>query len=152
VNWIKLFILGLLLAMSPFQLSTESYIFHYSLFGYGLILVAYLFKKKDWKDWIIFASCAALTVFGFLDLFTIYYLFIFLFSGAVTLFYFADSGNRVLSSYSLGLIGAAAVLCGLVAANALPVPLFGSIILIAPYLFCSSLIAMFVLDHKSFSK
>lgn len=138
--------------MSPFHLRTEYYIFQYSLFGYGLILISYLFKKKKWKDWIIFAACAAVILFGILNLFAPYYLFICLFVTAVTFFYFADSSSPVLSGFSLGLIGAASVLGGFIAANALQIPLFGGIILSAPLFFCSSLIALFVLDYKKLPK
>jgi hypothetical protein len=148
VNWIKLFILGLLLALSPFQLKTEYYIFNYSLFGYGLMLIAYLFKKKDWKDWIIFAVTAGTIVLGLLNVFTVFYLFIFAFCIAVTVLYFIDSKVPVIANFSLGLIGVAAVLCGMTVSNALPIAWTGSIILNAPFFLCSSLLALFILDYQ----
>lgn len=149
MNWTKLFILGLLLSLSPFNLHSDYYYFYYSWFGYGLILVSFLFKKKAWKDWLVFAAAFLTLTLGLLNVFYWYYFTQLLFYLAVTLVYVAESENPVFFASSLVLTGAAAVLLGFFIGNALSISFFGTLELNAPYFFNSALAALFIMDFHN---
>lgn len=152
MNWTKLFILGLLLALSPFNLHTENYYFYYAWFGYGLILVSFLFKRKNWKDWLVFASAALTLLLGVLNVFYWFYFAQLVFYMAVTVVYIAESENTVFFVSSLVLTGAGAVLLGFFLGNALNISFFGNLELNAPNFFNSALAALFILDFKNIQK
>ena len=149
MNWIKLFILGLLLALSPFNLHNEYYYFYYSWLGYGLVLISFLFKKIGWRDWIVFWTALLTLSLGLLNVFYWYYFAQFAFYMAVAVLYTAESDNPVFFISSLVLVGAAACLMGFYVGNALNIAVFGQMELNAPYFFNSALIALFLLDYKN---
>lgn len=149
MNWIKLFILGLLLALSPFNLHNEYYQFLYAWFGYGLILVSFLFKKTGWRDGIVFSSAFLTLALGLLNLFYWYYFAQLLFYLAVTVVYIAESENRIFFISSLVLIAAASCLMGFFIGNALSIPFFGNLELNAPYFFNSALAALLIFDFHN---
>ncbi len=80
MNWRNFFIAGLLLSLSPFYLKSESYFFHYSLLGFGLIGISYVYKKAVSKVDVVLITCLVFLVLsGLLNLFLLFNFFEYLF-------------------------------------------------------------------------
>ncbi|MCX7821199.1 MAG: hypothetical protein N2258_05940 [Brevinematales bacterium] len=80
MKWEKIFISGIVLAFSPLYFNLGNFIFHYSLLGFGLILLSFYYKKNlDRLDSLIIVSLLFSIFSGFLNWFQLYYFFIFVF-------------------------------------------------------------------------
>lgn len=109
MSWKNLFITGFILTLSPFSFKAPGYVFLYSVLGYGLVLVSYLFKEKIKKEDYLFIFILVLIVFsGLLNVFLLYLFlplvfFLFLFYN----FYFSSKNElvRTLSFYMTGVSG-----------------------------------------------
>jgi len=81
VNWKGIFIAGLLLSASPFNLSIGEYSFFYSSLGFGLIALSYLFKKMRLADYLSLGLSLILIVSSVFNVFEYYFTFQMLFYG-----------------------------------------------------------------------
>ncbi len=80
MKWEIVFIAGIILSFSPFYFNFSGFVFHYSLLGYGLLLLSFYYKEKfDRFDALIIVSLLFSILCGILNWFQLYYLFIFAF-------------------------------------------------------------------------
>ncbi len=80
VNWKNLFIAGLILGLSPFYIRLDHSVFIYSLLGYGLCALSYLFKRRvSVLDYLIVMDLVLLFFAGFFNYFKLYVFFQYLF-------------------------------------------------------------------------
>jgi len=80
VNWRNLFIAGLILALSPFLIRLDHAVFLYSLFGYGLCELSYIYKGRlsNW-DYALIADLGLILIAGLSNFFILYNLFQYVF-------------------------------------------------------------------------
>ncbi len=147
MSWVNLFLGGLFLALSPFNLNTGHYFFFYSLLGYGLVAVSYLFRKKTWQDWTVFSVVLVIIAAGASNLFSIYYLFQLLFFLSVAVFYAAESRQKAIYAVALVMTGLCAFLLAVHFGNLIGFRSFRLLVLNAHYFFLSLIIAMILTDY-----
>ncbi len=80
MTWRNLFFTGLVLGLSPFFLPIGGYFFIYSLLGFGLCAVSYIFKRPlgGW-DYAILAELAATMAAGLINFYPVFVFFEYLF-------------------------------------------------------------------------
>lgn len=101
MRWEIVYIVGIILSFSPFYFNLGGLVFHYSLLGYGLILLSFYYKDKFNRfDALIVVSLIFSILCGILNYFQLYYFFIFAFYilSIFNIYYF--SKNRVLKIVS----------------------------------------------------
>jgi hypothetical protein len=148
VNWKLIFILGVVLALSPFNLHVGNYLLIYSILGYGLIALSFLYKEIDNKDILVITSLALVLFSGMIDLLFWYYFFQALFLLSVILSYYFSSKNKwitILSYTAVCLIGIALPLQICSAIGLYYLPILASIL---HYLYFCLAIAILVLDYR----
>jgi hypothetical protein len=149
VNWKLIFLLGIILALSPFNLHAGSYLLMYSILGFGLITLSYLYKEIDKKDVLVITSLALTLFTGIINLVFWYYFFQALFILSIILSYFFNSSKKSISMLSVvivGLIGAALPLQVGSALGLYYLPLFAALL---HYLYFGLTIAVLILDYKN---
>jgi len=82
VNWKFIIFLGLILTLSPFYFLFENvFLFHYSILGYGLILISFYYKKELKSIDILIIVCMIFLIFlGVFNQFQMYSFFGMLFN------------------------------------------------------------------------
>ncbi len=105
MSWKIGFLIGIILALSPFNLNNGKYTFIYSLLGYGLILLSFLYKQKNKKDILTIINLCLIILCGLLNLFNFFSLFEITFFIFTAISLFIDSKNIFVRLAAYLLIG-----------------------------------------------
>jgi hypothetical protein len=154
MNWKTLFLLGLILAISPLHFKIQHYIFFYSVLGYGLMLFSFLLKENSKKDLVLINILLFILFTGLLNLFFWYSIFQTLFLIVFLWTFCLESKSRWAYRLSLALTGTAGFLMSLqLGSLILPVPLFLSAAAILFYIcFIAGIVLFFIMEFTRISK
>ncbi|MGC8765690.1 MAG: hypothetical protein ACP5QT_07365 [Brevinematia bacterium] len=101
MKWQNILIFAILLSFSPFYIFTGSFLFHYSMLGYGLALVSFYYKRELKKiDVLIIASLILVLFYGFMNKFEWYGFFAFVFYFLLVVMVYLSCSDNVIKIIS----------------------------------------------------
>lgn len=143
MSWRLLFIIGIVLTLSPFHIKWNGFVFLYSLLGYGLIFVSYFYKKIRKFDIIPMILIGCIIVTGILNLFYLAALFQLGFYLAVAVYFYLFVDNELSTGLAVTLIGFIGFLLPVQLANGFGSPLLRNLLFITGYAFPFFMTALF---------
>jgi hypothetical protein len=148
VNWKLIFFLGLILALSPFNLHAGNYLLLYSILGYGLIALSFIYKQIETKDVLVITSLSLALFSGIIDLLFWYYFFQALFVLSVILSYFLNSNKKFIPFLSYITVCLIGIALPLQVGGALGLYYLPFLATLLHYLYFALTGAILILDYK----
>ncbi len=151
MNWKNLYIAGLLLSLSPFNIVVKNYTFPYSIFGYGMILLSFLYQKVSKKEAALIINLIFIILSVFFNSFFLLAILQALFFLGTAVIYFIESSNTIVFVISFFVVGASGFIIPVLIAASMgltTLKVITDILNISYYIFFITLTALFVLSYK----